>query len=283
MNLHEAEIENDVLLLGHLKSNKDDGFAILYEIYGTRIYTFAFRMLQNKTEAEDITQETFLQIFKSLDQFRGESRFNTWVFAIVKNLCIRELKKKKKNTFTSMETLIDSVKSHEKLNKFDEYEKQNLLNQIKDGCFTGLLRCLSFNQRMAFILNILLDLSIKDVAIILEKSEGAVKVLVHRARSNLKNFLCRNCSLYNDKNHCHCEDMLSFSLSQGWIEKPKGGSLPSSDLYFPDVIQNEINGIRKVVVLYKSLALQSPSSDFHQKIREEITRKDLIIFSAKKV
>lgn len=91
--------------------------------------------------------------------------------------------------------------------------------QVKDGCLLGLLRCLSLNQRIAFILKVLFDIPIEDVALIIDKSKNSTRILICRARKNLREFLCRNCSLYSEDNHCKCENLILFSLKQGWVEK----------------------------------------------------------------
>ena len=214
------EIVDEKILICHIKSKHKEGFELLYATYGHKIYNLVYRLMGDHKDAEDITQETFIQVYRHIDQFRGDSQFYTWMYTIARNLCHQLLKQRKKNSFASMEALVYSVQGDETVETFFDGEKQILLAQIKDGCFTGLLRCLSFYQRMAFILHVLLNLPMKDVADILGKSEGATKVLVHRARQNLKDFLCKNCSLYDSNNPCHCENLMSFSLAQGWIKKP---------------------------------------------------------------
>jgi hypothetical protein len=136
---------------------------------------------------------------------------------------------------------------------------------------------------MAFILHVLLHLPMKDVADILDKSEGATKVLVHRARQNLKEFLCRNCSLYDPTNPCRCENLMSFSLAQGWIKKPVDNQLEEAYAITPQTIEAEVDGIRKVTELYKSLVEQVPSDDLGQRIQNIIQREDWAILSPKKM
>ncbi len=66
-------------------------------------------------------------------------------------------------------------------------------------------------------MNVLQNKSIEDTAQVIDKSESATRTLVHRAKKNIKDFLCKNCSLYNQENSCKCENMINFSLKQGWI------------------------------------------------------------------
>lgn len=221
-------------------------------------------------DAEDITQETFIRVCQHIDQFRGDSQLFTWIYTIAKNLCCQLLKKQKVNNFAALEFLLHSNCDQGTTETFSDREKQFLLNQIKEGCFTGLLRCLSFYQRMAFILYVILNLPVKDVANILEKSEGAVKVLVHRARHNLKGFLCRNCSLYDLNNDCRCENLMSFSLDKGWIKRLDGNHVEEASFITPQTIGVGIEGIRKVTELYKTLIDHAPPDDLVKRIQDVI-------------
>lgn len=272
------DIADERTLIDQLKQGEEEGFDLLYATYGPKIYNLAYRMVGDTEDAEDITQETLIRVCRHIDQFREESRLYTWIYAIAKNLCHRLLKQKQKRTFAAMEALLDSAQGEGAIETFSDREKQILLNQIKEGCFTGLLRCLSFYQRLAFILHVLLHLPMKEVAAILDKSEGATKVLVHRARQNLRDFLCQHCSLYDPTNPCRCENLMSFSLAQGWIKKPTGQPWEEVYALAPRTIEAEIEGLRQVTELYQTLIDHIPSEDFGRRIQEVIQTEDWAIF-----
>jgi len=239
-------------------------------------------MTGNQADAEDITQETFLLAYRHIGTFREESQIYTWLYAIAKNLCYRFFQRQKKNSFASYDALILEASKAEISAKIAASEKQQLIGQVKDGCLTGLLRCLSFYQRIAFILHILLHLPVRDVSKILNKSEGATKVLIHRARLNLKIFLCKNCSLYDAANSCHCEDLLGFSLKQGWIIRSVEPEHTGSALDLRR-IEEEIKSIREVIELYSSLKDANPSEELNRRIQELVRGQDWLILSDKKV
>jgi RNA polymerase sigma factor (sigma-70 family) len=270
-------------LIYHLQNREEDSFDLLYATYGRKIYHLAYRLTGEHKDAEDITQETFLRVYRHIDQFRGDSQLFTWIYAIAENLCRHVPKQKKKTSFASMEALLHSAQGDETTETFSEREKQIILGQIKDGCFTGLLRCLAFSQRMAFVLHVLLDLPMKDVADILGKSEGATKVLVHRARQNLKDFLCENCSLYQPGNPCRCENLMSFSLAKGWVTRPTSAQAGEPYAMTSKHIQAEVDGIRKVIALYQALPEQTPPDQLARQIRTLLQQEDWAIFSRQKV
>ena len=258
---------------------EQEDFTLLYDTYGSKIYNLAYRMTGNQKDAEDITQETFLQVYRYMGTYREESQIYTWIYAIAKNLCYRFFEQQRRTSFVSFEVLIRDASDMEMPAGMSDVEKQHLISQVKDGCLTGLLHCLSFYQRLAFILHVLLHLPLQDVSQILNKSEGATKVLVHRARLNLKTFLCKNCSLYNPANSCHCERLLGFSLKQGWISAKDLESVPIDARQ----IEEEIKSIRAVIDLYVSITDPSPSKDLNRRIQKLVGSQDWAILSDKKV
>jgi RNA polymerase sigma factor (sigma-70 family) len=277
------EIANEIKIIQQLKEGQQEGYDLLYDHYSVKIFNLAYRILGDYEDAEDITQETFIQVYRNIEQFRGDSQFFTWIYTIAKNLCHQKIKNRKKSSFASMETIIGLAQGYQNCDVILEREKNNLILQIKDGCLTGLLRCLSIHQRMAFILCVLLNLQMKDAAEILGKSEGATKVLVFRARQNLKEFLCKNCSLYDLKNSCHCENLMSFSLEKGWIKRQKILQYEESCGVFPERIQAEVEQMRNVVGLYQSLSDPKPSETLSKRIQSMIQSENWEIFESKKV
>lgn len=235
-------------LIDGLKSNNQESFAILFNQYSKKIYCLAFRMCGNNEDAEDIVQNTFVKAFMNIHGFKEESSLYTWLYAIAKNLCLRLLENRKRSSFSSLESLIQTAQATS--DDFTQLEKQYYIRQVKDGCLLGLLGCLPFYQRIAFTLNVLLEVKVKDVSMILDKSETATRLLVHRARQNIRNFLCKNCSLYRHGNACHCENLINFSLNQGWIQKMPDNESPQLT---PMDIEREINDLKKITLLYQSL------------------------------
>jgi RNA polymerase sigma factor (sigma-70 family) len=247
----------------------------IYKEHGKRLYSLAYRMTGNKDDASDILQETFLQVSKLADTFRGESQLYTWLYQITKNNCLRFLQKKKRSSFASLQDIVykASVPVSEEIT---ETQKSLYIAQVKDGCLSGLLRCLSLQQRLAFVLNVLLDFPVAQVATVIDKSENATRVLISRAKENIREFLCANCSLYKASNHCRCENLIHFSLKQGWIN--------ANETDFPSKLEKEIKTLKSVVNLYKTLNEKTPDEAIQLKISELLDeKKDFLIFSPKKV
>lgn len=269
--------------ISKLKNGNHESFLMLYKQYGNKIFNLALKMTGSRDDAEDITQSTFLQAYNSIDKFREESSIYTWIYAIAKNICVRFLNGKRKASFHSLDELIHTVQTPDAVKGLDEIEKQFYINQVREGCLMGLLRCLSFYQRIAFILSVLLQVEVKDVALIINKSEAATRTLIHRARNNIKDFLCKNCSLYDHNNSCHCENLIEFSLKKGWIRKASKVNLSELSNITPVKIEQEIKSIKKIVMLYNTLKDEEPSDNMVHSIKKVIKKQNLKIFSRQKV
>ncbi|MFO7656241.1 MAG: RNA polymerase sigma factor [Bacteroidales bacterium] len=248
-------------------------FPELFEDYREKVFNLAHKMTGDINVAEDVTQETFIKCYENLKKFRGDSHVFTWLFTITKNNCLRIIDKQKRNTSKELEQLLNTV-SDDQIDYFDNDKKTNYINQVREGCLLGLLKTLSFNQRIAFIMNVLQKHSIEVTAKIVDKSESATRTLIHRARKNIKEFLCKNCSLYNVDNSCKCENMINFSLKQGWI---KYNEFYPIDL--PEKVEKELKDSQKIFKLYSSL----PVHLLPKKVSERMKNSDFLIFSEKKV
>ena len=75
-------------------------FGVLVDRYKEMIFTLALKMIKNREEAEEISQDTFIKIYNSLNKFKGDSKFSTWIYKIAYNTCLDRLKKNKKEENT---------------------------------------------------------------------------------------------------------------------------------------------------------------------------------------
>lgn len=188
----------------------------LFDVHAPRVLAFTHRMLGDRAEAEDATQETFLRAHRAADSFDGRCAPSTWLFAIARNACLDRLRdrdRRRRPSFASLQSVISRAEAGAAV----EAERRQYVAAVREGCLLATLSCLTDDQRAAFVLRTLCDLGTADVAAVLGRSENAVRVLLSRARRSLKGFLCRNCSVYDAAGPCRCENLVAFSLAQGWI------------------------------------------------------------------
>lgn len=242
-------------------------FENIYNLNVHRIYDASYRMVGNRQDAEDITQETFATAYQKMDGFRGESKISTWLYTINRNICLRFLQNRRKMSFEKMEELVLAAKQAPTF-IMDDLEKRAYIEEVKEGCLTGLVRCLSLNQRLAFVLHVLLEEEISTVAAILDKSGEATRVLVTRAKANIKKFLCHNCSLYQEGNRCQCENLIQFSLNQDWIKKPSGKEYKSVNPVPVETLKANISHTNKLLLLYRSIPFHELADETKKRIKK---------------
>jgi RNA polymerase sigma factor (sigma-70 family) len=224
-----------------------DSREALEQLYRTGrgpILGFVLRMTNDEEAARDVVQEAFAIALGKIESFKGESSLQTWVMAIAKNLCLKRRSRERERSFGDIEAIVDA--HAEEPGAHSEIERSYYIEAVKNGCLVGLLQCLSFDQRCAFVLHILGSLPVATVARIMERSENSVRILVSRAKTALRAFLCRNCSLIGVKGRCSCDRMIGFSLSRGLIERYD----PARSV--PEVV-GELRRFSDEVELYRSL------------------------------
>lgn len=154
---------------------------LLYEQYARQVYNLALQYVQNVNDAEEITQDVFLSVHKSLDKFRNEANHNTWIYRITINKSLDFLKAKKRKKrffwFTNELSENDSV----------EFDHPGVLMEYQEETefIFSCINELPDNQKTALILNKIEQLSLSEIAGIMELSPKAVESLVQRAKSNL--------------------------------------------------------------------------------------------------
>ena len=154
------------------------------------VYNTAIGIVQSPEDAEDVAQEVFVQVYQSIDGFKGNSKFSTWLYRItISKAMDHERRKKRKKRFALVRSLfgadneqvVDSPDFNHPGILFDRKEKASILfKAMKD---------LPENQRVAFVLNKVEGLSYQEISEVMETSVSAVESLLHRAKSNLRKLL----------------------------------------------------------------------------------------------
>jgi RNA polymerase sigma factor (sigma-70 family) len=184
-------------LINKLKQGDQSGFTSLMEMYQDMVYNTAIGIVQNEDDADDITQEVFVQVYLSINAFKGESKLSTWLYRIAITKALdHEKRKKRKKRFAIVQSLFSSG-DHEADHPAEfnhpgvELEKKERAAELFKA-----LKKLPENQRVAFTLHKLEGQSYQEIAEILQTSLFAVESLMGRAKVNLKKILS---GFYKDK------------------------------------------------------------------------------------
>lgn len=192
----------------------------LVEKYSRKVFNLAYRITGNRPDAEDVVQETFLQVFRHLDSFKGESAVYTWIYKIALNNCLKLKKKMDKVYVESLDEKVEMFKDDipaEVQEWYKDPEKaahiHELLTQIRTGCLHFLSFRLPENQRIVYILRNVLDFSYRDISEILGIDENVVKARLNRARASLMEFFSHRCQWLTEDNTCTCHSRIGFALA----------------------------------------------------------------------
>ena len=172
-------------LIVKLKSGDNVAFAFLVDEYRKKITTLCYGFVRNQEDAEDITQEVFLEIFRSINNFRSDSSLSTWIYRISVS---RSLNHIKKNKFKQLITGIESLFTPSKNYNSPEADRPDMKIENKEKAkeFQKIIDALPENQRIAFVLNKYDDLSYNQTAEVMGMSISAIESLIHRAKTNIK-------------------------------------------------------------------------------------------------
>jgi RNA polymerase sigma-70 factor (ECF subfamily) len=174
----------DEVLVDRVRSGGDEtAFGQLYERYFTRVYHFVARRLHNRADTEETVQEVFVNVFASIDSYRGEAPFGAWVFGLTRRTVASRFKKRTPSLVPLGDDDVDSS-SHAATRDPDPhelYEFSERLARLQHAVVSDL----TDEQRQLFELHHLENRSIQEIAVLLSKSEDAIKSHLYRARKVL--------------------------------------------------------------------------------------------------
>lgn len=186
MKQEDAAIEGDLELLEKIKAGDYQAFEQIVLRYQDRVYGLALSMLRDEVDAQDVVQETFLNVFRKVASFRGDAAFSSWLYRITANNAMMKLRTRKRDTTVSLEENMPrfdseghfAVPMQDWTRRVDDVlESRELGEQIK-----AAVAQLPEKYRIVFLLSDVEELSMKEVGDILELSIPNVKTRLHRAR-----------------------------------------------------------------------------------------------------
>ncbi|HEX2922296.1 MAG TPA: RNA polymerase sigma factor [Bacteroidales bacterium] len=177
---------NDPDIIRSVLNGRLDDFRELVERYQQRIFRLIIGYVHNQEEAEDLTQEVFIKAWQSLDKFRGDSSFSTWLHRIAINICLNNTRKNRGNSLIGRLSSFFGNENQIQIPFFEENAEEILIKEEYKAWLKRALDNLPENQRTAIILSKYDDLPQKEIAAIMNLTEGAVEALIQRAKKNLR-------------------------------------------------------------------------------------------------
>lgn len=185
--------DEDFDLIQAINSGQVDKFHDLVKRYDQKLYNFSLRMCRDHSDAEDMVQDTFLNVFKYLKDFRYETKFKNWLYKVAASTCI---KKRRKSKFAPERELSldefmpsDEAESTDHVPEWALMPLDRLLNEELAGAVHQGILAIPKKYRMVIVLRDIEGFSTAETAQILNLSQSNVKVRLHRARLYLRDKL----------------------------------------------------------------------------------------------
>ena len=181
---------NELELIQQLRAGDELAFKSLVANYQDMVYNTAMGIVQNAEDAEDVAQEVFIQVYRSIDQFKGDSRLSTWIYRITTTKALDHIRsRRRKKRFAFITSLFGP--NDELVHEPVDFQHPGVALDRKEqaALLFKMIEQLPDNQKVAFTLHKTEGLSYQEIADVMELSVSAVESLLFRARQNLRKLL----------------------------------------------------------------------------------------------
>jgi len=177
-------INNDIYYINLIIEGNTNAFSILVDRYKDLVFSLALKMVKNREEAEEVAQDTFIKVFKSLSKFKGDSKFSTWIYKVTYNTCLDRLKKQKREqqVVSIDEFNTNQIKSID--NALDKMENEEREKAIQD-----CIQLLPADDAFLLTLFYFEEQSLEEIAKVIGLTANNVKVKLFRSRKKLTTIL----------------------------------------------------------------------------------------------
>lgn len=219
-----TETISDEELVLRAQAGERDALDQLVTRHQPWIFNIAIRMLGNRPDAEDATQDVLIRALKSLRTFRGESKFRTWLYRVAANHLLN-VRRQKWIASDAICSFPDASAGLRRVPDFDPPDPRTvpvpveiLEEETKICCMIGTLLCLDGRQRLVFVLGEIFGVSDDVGAEIVEVTPVNFRQILSRARRDLYEYLRGNCSLLDPDNACKCARKTRAFIEGGFVD-----------------------------------------------------------------
>ena len=175
---------NDIYYINLIIEGNSNAFSVLVDRYKDLVFSLALKMVKNREEAEEVAQDTFIKVFKSLSQFKGDSKFSTWIYKVAYNTCLDRLKKQKREqqVVSIDEFNTNQIKSID--NALDKME-----NEEREKAIQNCIQLLPADDAFLLTLFYFEEQSLEEIAKVIGLTANNAKVNPFRSRKKLTSIL----------------------------------------------------------------------------------------------
>lgn len=239
------------------------------------IYGLSLRMLWNKEDAEDATQEVLVRVVTRLSQFDFRSRLKTWAYRIAVNYILDVKKSAIESRRLSFEEFGADLVEGLADDSADDAEHSLLIDDVKVGCSLAMLQCLDRPHRLAYVLGEIMQLSGPEAAEVLDISPALFRKRLQLARESVLTFTKGHCGLVSDAAPCRCHRRVSREALEGQGDvRPLRFARQSLSFQEARAMVRRVDEARWAVELHRSSEPRASSIDFAQRLLDVIDPPD---------
>ncbi len=213
--------QDDPALVAAAQSGDRDALTEVVSRHRPWIYNIALRMVGDAGSAEDATQDIFIKVLDKIGSFEARSSFRTWLYRVAFNHLLnakRSVFEQVVGTFEEYGAGLDATPNLG-LEDIPQPERELLVEEAMTACMTGMLLCLSREQRIAYVLGTLFAVTDTMAAEILGIPAPTYRKRLQRARADLHNFMNDKCGLINKDNPCRCARKTRAFVEAGHLDR----------------------------------------------------------------
>ena len=181
--------DDDKLILDRVRRGDRDAFKMVFDHHNQAMYAVALGFTRNHHDAEDVLQETFLRAHRAIGSFKGQASLRSWLYRIAVNVCLDRRKKNKSGVFSSSTSEEgEDGKNFEDFNPSTNPERMQKSKDLRRN-IDEAVSFLSPFEKSVFVLRHYQDLQLKEIAAVLQRSEGTIKNILFRAIRKMRSRL----------------------------------------------------------------------------------------------
>jgi RNA polymerase sigma factor (sigma-70 family) len=240
-------MENQEAIIKSCLAGDNKALELLIKNIQGQIYNLAVRFFWNPMDAEDATQEILIKIITNLATFKGQSTFETWAYRLASNYLINA--KRNQTEEITFEIGADHLKQGLSYSDYQGADSKLLAEEVKIGCTTSMLSCLSRPMRLAYILGEIFEYDSIQASYILDIEPEAFRKRLSIARKSIRAFMSSNCGIYEETNNCRCTKQINYDLE---IERVNPNQFLFADKGTVKQKLREVERIGKDIAIFQS-------------------------------
>lgn len=253
-----GENHDDLRLIKEALEGNKASLEKLIKVHQDFIYNVAFRLYLTPDDALDATQEVLIKVITHLKTFNGQSKFRTWLYRIVVNHFLNEPKRKYEElSLRQFESF-----SNDDVSQVGEQETE----EVRIMCSFAMLMCLNREQRLIYIIGEIFSADHNMGAALFDISPANYRVKLHRAKTDLLNYVSNRCGLVNPDNSCRCPKKTRQLIREGLVDKDK----LIFNRHFTEKIADIISESREMVSDDVQLKMKELFVDSPYQVRDEL-------------